>query len=121
MFDSGHQRLGIAGREELMKGLIDQIEFHHAPHATPEDKSDDGKQFAAPQPDAPGPALDFNPYELEPAWRDYPCEWKRPRFGHVPHEVDWQKLYELRRQGRNADTLTKPGDDSTTAPVTGAK
>jgi hypothetical protein len=46
---------------------------------------------------------EFNPYELEPAWRDYPCEWKRPRFAHIPHEVDWMKLYALRKQRRQSE------------------
>jgi hypothetical protein len=37
-------------------------------------------------------------YEVEPSWTRYPCEWKRPRFAYVPHNVDWRKLIELRQQ-----------------------
>ncbi|MGA2721520.1 MAG: hypothetical protein ABSG79_03815 [Bryobacteraceae bacterium] len=53
---------------------------------------------------------DFNPYEVEPAWRDYPCEWKRPRFAHIP-EVDWVKLYHLRQHQRRQAQGRSAGDN----------
>jgi hypothetical protein len=36
-------------------------------------------------------------YESEPAWTHYPCEWRRPPFARVPHNVDWHKLIALRK------------------------
>jgi hypothetical protein len=34
----------------------------------------------------------------QPHWLDYPSEPMRSRFAHVPNEVNWQKLYQLRRK-----------------------
>jgi hypothetical protein len=76
----------------------------------------------SPAPAEPPPADKFARYEIEPAWRDYPCEWRRPRFAHIPHEVDWHKLLELRRQRAqmaSADPRSganKNGDASDGAP-----
>jgi hypothetical protein len=101
-----------------MDELLDQIGLYHAPNETPEGEEDDGQKVSAAQPDGSIPALELNPYKLEPAWQYYPCEWERPRFAHILHEVDWVRLYELRRQHRAPMT----SDDFTgTAPVTGAK
>jgi hypothetical protein len=30
-------------------------------------------------------------------WVKYPCEWERPRVADIPHEIDWEKLYAVRR------------------------
>ncbi len=104
-----------------MNELLDRLEPHNAPNETLESKEDDGQQTTALQLNAPIQAVEFNPSELEPAWWDYPCEWKRPRFAHIPHEIDWAKLYELRQPRRGVSAPTKLDVSTAAAPMTGAK
>jgi hypothetical protein len=57
----------------------------------------------------------FFKYSVEPAWTHYPCEWKRPRFARIPHEVDWNKLLALRQQRQQARLVTAPRPNSSAA------
>jgi hypothetical protein len=40
------------------------------------------------------------------AWTDYPGEHERPPFAHLPHEIDWNRLMQVRNAVNRAPLCT---------------